>query len=298
MMSNRLLLYCYALCGGWAAFVALAISATTGLYRVESELLFAGLLGGLVGLTASAALGTFDSWLATSPNQRLPRVLTTTLMGFLVGIGVGILCDLFARISPYLRFLGWALLGGALGATMNIYDLLQAKIAERPFGLAGRKLNYGVFGGAVGGCIGGLLFTLFDLLGLRDGLPRFSLAVSLVVLGSSLGVLIGLAQTTSKVAWIRVNSGIRPGRELVLVNALTTLGRAESCDLGLGGDLAIDPVHAHIRRQENCYLLADAGSEGGTFLNNRRVTQPTQLFAGDCIRVGGSVLMFGERCKV
>ena len=60
---------------------------------------------------------------------------------------------------------------------------------------------------------------------------------------------------------------------------------------------SIDRVHARIERQGDCYFLADAGSEGGTFLNNRRLTQSTKLHAGDLIRLGGSVLMFGERAK-
>jgi pSer/pThr/pTyr-binding forkhead associated (FHA) protein len=65
----------------------------------------------------------------------------------------------------------------------------------------------------------------------------------------------------------------------------------------LFGDNSIDRVHARIERQGESYFLADAGSEGGTFLNNRRLTQSTKLHAGDLIRLGGSVLMFGERAK-
>ncbi len=97
--------------------------------------------------------------------------------------------------------------------------------------------------------------------------------------------------------WIRVESGIRPGREIVLAKAITTLGRAESCDLGLFGDPSIEQMHARIHQHGIAYLLADADSAGGTFLNNRRVTQPTKLYTGDLIRLGGSVLLFGERPK-
>ena len=84
-------------------------------------------------------------------------------------------------------------------------------------------------------------------------------------------------------------------RELILSKPETTIGRAEQCDLGLFDDAGIDPVHARIERRGESYFLADAGSAGGTFLNNRRVTQPTRLHTGDLIRIGSSVLMFGER---
>ncbi len=296
-MSVRRVSYYCVLCGGSAAFLAWAITAVVGMQGIESDFLFATVLGGMVGLVTTTALGTFDSFRNTSPHQRMPRILTGLLFGFLGGIAGGILCDLITKVSLYLRFFGWTILGMAIGATLNIYDLLQAKMSGKPIGLAGRKARYGLIGGALGGSAGGLLFSLFDLTGFRDSVPRFTLAISLVVMGSLIGLLVGLAQIILKEAWVRVESGFRPGREFVLSKVETTLGRAESCDLGLFGDPSIDRVHARIHQQENSILLADAGSEGGTFLNNRRVTEPTKLYAGDFIRLGGSVLLFGEREK-
>jgi pSer/pThr/pTyr-binding forkhead associated (FHA) protein len=49
--------------------------------------------------------------------------------------------------------------------------------------------------------------------------------------------------------------------------------------------------------RENRYLLADADTPGGTYLNDRRITQPTLLNSGDRIRLGNSVIEFGERQK-
>ncbi len=295
MTSRKTVYYC-VLCGGWAAFLAWFVIAAAALDGLESDMLFAGAVGGITGLLISAALGILDSLLNASPNQRMARVLTAMFFGCVGGIISGILCDLLTKISPFLRFLGWAIFGAALGATINIYDLIQAVLSGKPFGLAARKLKYGIIGGALGSAAG-LVFSLLDLVGLRDSAPRFSLAISLVILGSFLGLLVGLAQIILKETWIRVESGFRPGRELVLAKAETTLGRAESCDLGLFDDPSIDRLHARILRQGSSFLLEDTGSEGGTFLNNRRVTQPTRLYAGDFIRLGGSVLMFGERPK-
>jgi hypothetical protein len=261
---------------------------------LESDLLFAGVLGGITGVLISGALGICDSLMNASPGQRMARVLTTMLFGFLGGIFGGILCDLLTKVSPVLRLLGWAVFGSAIGAAINIYDLIQAKLTGRPLDLAGLKLKYGIIGGGLGG-VAGLLFSFLDFVGLRESMPRFSLAISLVILGMLVGLLIGLAQIILKETWLRVETGFQPGRELVLTNAETTLGRAESCDLGLFADPSIEQLHARIIRQASSFLLEDAGSEGGTFLNNRRVTRPTKLFAGDFIRLGGSVLIFGER---
>jgi pSer/pThr/pTyr-binding forkhead associated (FHA) protein len=47
--------------------------------------------------------------------------------------------------------------------------------------------------------------------------------------------------------------------------------------------------------QNQSYLLADAETPNGTFLNEERIDKPTPLKSGDRIRVGNSVIEFGER---
>ena len=128
-------------------------------------------------------------------------------------------------------------------------------------------------------------------------LNRSSLAIGLVILGACIGLLIGLAQVILKEAWVKVEAGFRPGRQLILSKAETTVGRAESCDLGLFGDSGVERLHARILLEDNRYLLADAQTPGGTFLNDARVDRPTPLRDGDTIRVGNSRLRFGERAR-
>ena len=57
-----------------------------------------------------------------------------------------------------------------------------------------------------------------------------------VALGMCIGLLIGLAQVILKEAWVRVEAGFRAGREMILSKPEVTIGRAESCDIGLFGD--------------------------------------------------------------
>jgi len=76
-----------------------------------------------------------------------------------------------------------------------------------------------------------------------------------------------------------------------------TIGRAEACDIGLFGDSTIERLHARIVRRDTGYFLDDAGTPGGTFLNDVRIARPTPIRSGDVIRVGNSVLRFGERLK-
>ena len=44
-------------------------------------------------------------------------------------------------------------------------------------------------------------------------------------------------------------NGFRPGRQILLTRPETTIGRAESCDIGLFGDPAVERLHARITRE-------------------------------------------------
>jgi len=108
-------------------------------------------------------------------------------------------------------------------------------------------------------------------------------------------LLIGLAQVLLKEAWVRVENGRRAGREMLLTRPATTIGRAESSDIGLFGDPGVEKTHACIVLRRHHYVLTDAGTTGGTFLNGQRLAQEMPLRTGDLIRVGDSLLRFGEK---
>jgi predicted component of type VI protein secretion system len=118
-----------------------------------------------------------------------------------------------------------------------------------------------------------------------------------VALGACIGLAVGLAQVMLKEAWVRVDAGFRPGRELILTKPEITLGRAESCDVGLFGGQGVEKLHARITRQGDRFLLADAGTPGGTLLNGTRLIDPAPLRDGDRIQMGNCILTFGERRK-
>jgi hypothetical protein len=155
----------------------------------------------------------------------------------------------------------------------------------------------------VGGLFGGILYLV--MLSLWSGLFRSieaqelwsPTATGLVALGACIGLAVATAQVVLKEAWLRVESGFRPGRQLILTKPEVTIGRAENNDVGLFGDAGIEKVHALIVRQGNVFVLDDKGTTGGTLLNGERITAPTPLKSGDRIQVGGSILSFGERRK-
>ena len=73
----------------------------------------------------------------------------------------------------------------------------------------------------------------------------------------------------------------------------------EPLTFGRSGDNSVplvDPFcsgrHALIRPAEGGYVLEDAGSKNGTYLNGRRVAAPTELHIGDEVRIGGVRMVF------
>jgi DNA-binding CsgD family transcriptional regulator len=83
------------------------------------------------------------------------------------------------------------------------------------------------------------------------------------------------------------------GAQLVpLTGERTTVGRAESNDVALGGDGTVSKLHAVVVRYSSELALRDVGSSNGTFLNGERVLNEVRLRSGDEIRVGESRLVF------
>ena len=64
-----------------------------------------------------------------------------------------------------------------------------------------------------------------------------------------------------------------------------TLGRSDSCAVVIAHPI-VSRLHARIELQHDRYLLFDAGSANGTFVNGARIEQGHQLSTGDTIWLG------------
>ena len=297
-MSFRLFIYYCAIGGGWAAFLAWGLLAIIGVATAPDKSTGeVALIGAFLGGFVAAAIGLMDGILNSTGTERYLRMAISGGIGF-VGGALGSLLGnaLFKVGSEQLIWLvvGWMVAGVLIGAASGLFDLLRAAMGGREVGQSVRKSLNGVYGGLLGGLLGGFPFGLVLASG---ALPLSGLAIGLTVLGICIGLMVALAQVFLKEAWVLVESGRRAGRQLMLSKDETTIGRAEKCDLGLFGDNAIEKLHARILLKNNRYLLDDAETPGGTFLNDVRVSRPTPLKNGDAIRVGSSVLRFGERQK-
>lgn len=293
-MSFKLFIYYCAIVGGWAAFLTWGVLAATGKRGNVSPFMWATMTGGLLGLFVASAIGAVDALLNAVGFQRLLRVGVCLGIGFLGGMLGGLVGQFLNSKMHVPLFIGWILTGVCVGASIGVYDLIRAATQGGDMRVPIKKTLNGIYGGFLGGFLGGVPFGF--LMG-NEFIPRSDLAISLVILGLCIGLMVGLAQVVLKEAWIKVAKGFRAGRELMLSKDETTIGRAEGCDLGMFGDNAIEKLHARIMLKNNRYLLADAETPGGTYLNDERIDGPTPLKSGDVIRVGNSVIEFGERQK-
>lgn len=311
-MSFRLFIYYCALCGGWAAFVGWAVGR---LAASGGDLLANGLKGMFLGFFVALGLSLVDALWNLSLRQSgqvFLRVAVALIVGAFGGLLGGLVGESLFHAMQELGYLllanlffilGWTLTGFLIGMSIGMYEMLTSLLRKQDRAGAQKKLIKVILGGTAGGVLGGIL-SLF-LQGVWSGLFRGKDPGSLwsptawgfVALGMCIGLLIGLAQVILKEAWIRVESGFRPGREKILTKEKTTIGRAESCDIGLFGDNTIEKLHASIIQSGQRYFLEDAGTPGGTYLNDQRITSRAPLRSGDLIRVGKSVLCFQERQK-
>jgi MFS family permease len=260
-----------------------------------------------LGMMVALSLGLIDalwvlSW--TQVHRIGARVLVAVLVGTVGGFLGGLLGQALFHVRHWPVFLifGWTITGLLIGAAPGVFDVLARLMREEDLRGALRKIVNGVLGGTFGGLLGSVLFLALQFVGglvFRDRAEEFwsPSATGFVALGMCIGLLIGLAQVILKEAWVKVEAGFRPGRELILSKDETTIGRAESCDVGLFGDSTVERTHARILRKGRQYLLDDAGTPGGTYLNGARIAGPTPLQAGDLIQVGRCALRFGERQK-
>ena len=306
-MSFKLFVYYCALCGGWAGFIAWIFSeAVSG---IHNDLVKQTLIGSLLGFFLAAAISAVDALLNDTPVKGLLRIGVTVGISLFGSMIVGLIGQFIFRMlaknlgdNPWqFRLVGglvivatWLAVGIIIGSAIGLFDLGQALFAKHRLKFALSKIIKGGIGGAVGGLVGGFFLAVCESVGLLTYSKR---ATGFVILGLCIGLLIGLAQVILKEAWIRVEQGFRPGRELMLIKDKTVIGRAEGCDLGLFGDNGVERQHAHILLKDGRYILYDEGTPGGTFVNDQRIDGPTPLRSGDLIRVGRNVLVFGERQK-
>jgi hypothetical protein len=314
-MSFRLFIYYCALCGAWAALLGWALGRFLGLSpeRVADDagmkIANAGIKGFCLGLFVSFALALVDTFLNFSSVRQALQGMARVVVGVVVGSIGGMMGGMFGQLlygqtkRSLFLIVGWTLTGLLVGLSVGVFDIALRMLRQDDIGGAMRKLRNGAIGGTIGGVLGAGLMLLLDegWMHVFSDKPVLKLwspsSTGFVALGLCIGLLIGLAQIILKEAWIKVETGRRAGKEMILAKKEFLLGRAEACDLGLFGDPLIEKQHAKIVRAGNRYYLEDLDTPNGSYVNGRKISDRMPLKNGDAIRLGNCTLRFGERAK-
>jgi pSer/pThr/pTyr-binding forkhead associated (FHA) protein len=103
-------------------------------------------------------------------------------------------------------------------------------------------------------------------------------------------VSIDLDRIPSEVGMLVVKRGPQVGSRYALDRPLTTAGRHPESDIFLD-DITVSRRHVEIEQVGDSYVVRDAGSLNGTYLNRERVTEAT-LANGDEVQIGAFKLVF------
>ena len=99
-------------------------------------------------------------------------------------------------------------------------------------------------------------------------------------------------KAAAAVCSLKALSGPVGGKTAVFTKPVITLGRSKEQDFCLLDESA-SRLHAYVRCENGVFILYDADSLNGTYVNSKRVTRSV-LASGDTIRIGQSVLTFSE----
>ncbi len=259
-----------------AALVGLGIGAADG---ISCRLVRRALLGGGIGLLAGFIGGFVSGRLADlvylplnalAMRQEGDSAAGLSTFGFLIQMGG--------------RALAWCLAGMAMG--------LGQGIAMR----SGRLLMYGFLGGVVGGLLGGLLFDPLDLLLLGVDKPsaHWSRLVGIVVVGGSVGAMIGVVELLARDAWLRMVEGPLAGKEFLIFKDTMYLGASPRSEIYLFNDDAVAAQHGVIRAVGSNYEIENLHRDSPLLVNGGP-TGRTRLRHGDQITLGRTVFVFQTR---
>jgi len=278
------LIYWSAIVGGWSAFLGWLFAEMLMGRHVHESMMLSVLMASLVACFLGAGISLVSSLL----NFRWSNFVTRGGPGLVGGFIAGFLGSLLGNGLTYLLgiaglILGWLVMGTAIGAVEGIVDR------------SARKIRNGTIGGALGGLIGGLLFLPIQALASGSGMS--SRAFGFVTLGAFVGFFIGLVQVILKDAWLTVQEGFRPGRQVILGKQDVSMGTSEKADLIFiaMGARGVEPIHLRVRKTEDgSFALEDNGSRTGTLLNGERIAGPRTLANGDVIQFGINKVLFRE----
>ena len=106
-------------------------------------------------------------------------------------------------------------------------------------------------------------------------------------------VVVPVGELPNEIGVLIVRAGAQAGARFALEAELTRLGRHPDSEISLD-DITVSRRHADIERTSEGYVVTDAGSLNGTYVNQERIDK-LLLRHGDEVQIGKFRLVFFER---
>jgi len=189
------------------------------------------------------------------------------------------------RLLPHVRRLERD--GTAIALTPKAFDLLLALVVHRERALSKDEILLLVWPGSIveESNLAQQVLLLRRALGADDciaTIPRF---------GYRFAVAVVEEQSRGASAAISPHCLIWDGREFLLREGLTVIGRAEDADVQIPVP-SLSRHHARVLVRGLEATIEDLGSRHGTWRGTLPVTAPTLLVSGDSIRLGTATLVY------
>lgn len=181
--------------------------------------------------------------------------------------------------AAFVRGLGWAIMGLGIGVAVGLIK------PEK------KRMLFCALGGLGGGFVGGFLFNYVCDIIPNDVVAR---AVAIVIMGSLIGLGVGLLEQFAKQAWLKVIRGEFEGKEYLVFAGTTSIGNNGKNTIVLFKDKLVGPHHCDIKLEGSKYVLVDCGTPMGTVVNGNKTARHV-LRQGDAIAIGNSVLVFNTK---
>jgi pSer/pThr/pTyr-binding forkhead associated (FHA) protein len=111
--------------------------------------------------------------------------------------------------------------------------------------------------------------------------------------GSDDDVVVAIGDLPNELGVLIVRAGAQAGARFALDEVVTHLGRHPESEISLD-DITVSRRHAEIEHTPEGYVVTDAGSLNGTYVNQERIDKML-LRHGDELQIGKFRLVFFER---
>jgi hypothetical protein len=258
-------------------------------------LLFNIALGVAAGVFMGGGFGAAEGIISGSEAKLRNGILT----GLAIGVAAGAAGFITAQAA--LLFLGTAFFHSAVGVQKIGFPLsrgfgwalfgLCIALVHGVRSLSWGKIKNGIIGGACGGFLGGLVVEYINVFTPHAWYARLA---GFAVLGLLIGIFYGIVENRLSAASLLLLGGTQKNSEFPIIQKVTNIGASQKTEIGIKGYGGVSGVHTLITRKKDGFLLTDAGSKSGTFVNEEK-TRNRKLEDGDVIRVGDAQFLFRER---